>query len=63
MIVEDPDPGQDAIKRERDWLACVWGSDFPHDFRAQWQLLAFVQRPIAGAFESMGALLAARSSR
>jgi hypothetical protein len=60
LIVEDPDPGQDAIKRERDWLASVWGSDFPNDFRAQWQLLAFVQRPTSGVFESVGALLAAR---
>ncbi|AGB73269.1 hypothetical protein RTCIAT899_PA00895 (plasmid) [Rhizobium tropici CIAT 899] len=26
MIVEDPEPGQDAITDKRDWLASVWAT-------------------------------------
>ncbi|WP_413712566.1 hypothetical protein [Rhizobium sp. Rhizsp82] len=59
MIVEDPEPGQDAIKESGIGLL-PFEQAFAARFRAQRQLLAFVQRPITGAFESVGALLAAR---
>jgi hypothetical protein len=50
LIVEDPEPGQDAIKESGIGLLPFGAQIFRTIIGAKWQLLGFVKRPITVAF-------------